>query len=116
MGYCIEEVKGFYRYSEGFSDSQPPVDPDSLEAELRAGAADGSISFSYMEDLQPVIDLYRRTFVDAFANYRVINPPQYQNLALINFENLGWGSPEAAVLVKTIEWIASMARSQRVDR
>lgn len=56
---------------------EPPASPDRVEVEMRRRIEEGTLSFSYSEDIEPVIAMYQRGFVNAFECYRQLRsiPP-----------------------------------------
>jgi len=48
----------------------PPLAPPAIEAEMRQRIEKGTLSFSYASDIEPVIAMYKRGFINAFESYR----------------------------------------------
>ena len=74
-----------------------PMSPDDVGKELRERSKrtdDQMLSFSYSNDLEPVIDLYRRGFVHAIESFPAMAPTDSQ----INFQGLGWDDGDEATL------------------
>ena len=83
----------------------PPLSPPRLEAAMRERVAAGSLSFSYASDLEPVLDMYRRGFVQAFEGYRKLRGIAPGAGTTIFYGNLGWEAAEALELAKVIAFI-----------
>lgn len=83
---------------------QPPLSPDTVEAEMRARIAAGTLAFSYEEDVEPVIAMYRRGFVAAFAGYRQLRQIAEGAGTTIYYGKLGWTDADAAVLADAIRY------------
>ena len=84
---------------------QPPLSPPRLEAVLRERVQAGTLSFSYMSDLEPVLAMYRRGFIEAFVGYRQLRGQP--TTTSIYYGDLGWGSAEAVELAATFRFICS---------
>ena len=72
---------------------------------MRERVAAGSLSFSYASDLEPVLDMYRRGFVQAFEGYRKLRGIAPGAGTTIFYGNLGWEAAEALELAKVIAFI-----------
>ena len=84
----------------------PPLPPPALEAELRQRVAEETLFFSYASDLQPVVDLYRAGFENAFASYRKLRGVSNQPAGTTIFwGNLGWGDAEGRVVASAIQYV-----------
>ena len=84
---------------------QPPLSPPALEQDMRARVSAGSLSFSYAADIEPVIEMYRRGFVQAFVGYRQLRSIPPGAGTSVFYGNLGWGADEAALLADAIRFI-----------
>ena len=81
---------------------QPFMSPEVAERELRQGVADGSIHFSYVSDMDGVINMYREGFVRAFETYNFgIRGDDCNTVAN---QYLGWGAAEVPTLVEAIKY------------
>ena len=72
---------------------------------MRARVSAGSLSFSYAADIEPVIEMYRRGFVQAFVGYRQLRSIPPGAGTSVFYGNLGWGADEAALLADAIRFI-----------
>lgn len=83
----------------------PPLSPDQVKAELHELTASGVMKFSYIEDLETVVDMYRRGFVDAFNGYRKLRcvAPGHSTTT-IWYGELGWGPREAEDLAMALNY------------
>lgn len=84
---------------------EPPASPPRVEAEMRRRIGDGSLSFSYAHDVEPVIAMYRRGFLAAFESYRELRCIEKGNMTSIFYGNLGWGDAEAFVLAEAVAYV-----------
>ena len=99
-----------YKGAEYFSGCQkemktgraPFMSPEQTERELRQGVADGSIHFSYVSDMDGVINMYREGFVRTFEtfNYGI----RGDNHNIVSYARLGWGAAEVPTLVEAIKY------------
>ena len=80
---------------------QPFMSPEVAERELRQGVADGSIHFSYVSDMDGVINMYREGFVRAFETY---NGLRGGGINTVFYNNFGWGAAEVPTLVEAIKY------------
>ena len=81
---------------------QPFMSPEAAERELRQGVADGSIHFSYVSDMDGVINMYREGFVRAFETFNF--GIRGANGSSLFYKELGWGAAEAPTLVEAIKY------------
>ena len=81
---------------------QPFMSPEVAERQLRQGVADGSIHFSYVSDMDGVINMYREGFVRAFEtfNFGIMGG----NNKMVFYNELGWGAAEVPTLVEAIKY------------
>ena len=77
------------------------MSPEVAERQLRQGVADGSIHFSYVSDMDGVINMYREGFVRAFETFNGIRGGGSKT---IFYNNLGWGAAEAPTLLEAIRY------------
>ena len=84
---------------------RPPLSPSRLEQEMSTRVAAGTLSFSYASDIEPVFELYRRGFVQAFVGYRQLRSIKTGAGTSVFCGNLGWGAEEAAQLADAIRFI-----------
>lgn len=75
----------------------PMMSPERVERELREGVASGALAFTASADLDLVIGIYRRGFLEALESMRG------QEVCL---HNCGWGDAEVAVLVEAFQYVA----------
>jgi len=76
-----------------------PMSPDEVAKEFRERSQrtdEQMLSFSYADDLEPVIDLYRRGFIHAIESFPELSPKGSQ----IDFKALSWGDDEEGTLVR----------------
>ena len=85
---------------------KPPLDPNGAEAQMRAGLAAGSLSFSYASDSQVVIDMYRRGFIAAFDGYRALRNLSPEEDTSIYFAGLGWTDRDAERLAASLAFVS----------
>ena len=90
---CQEEMK---------AGRQPFMSPEVAERQLRQGVADGSIHFSYVSDMDGVINMYREGFVRAFETYNF--GVRGVNANTLFYQSLGWGAAEVPTLVEAIKY------------
>ena len=79
----------------------PPTAPDVFGAQMRARVASGALIFSSSVDMEFVIGQYERGFVAAINRLAAKRRPE------LNFEFLGWGDDEAAVLQLALRYAAA---------
>eukprot|EP00035_Acanthoeca_spectabilis_P029726 m.6178 g.6178 ORF g.6178 m.6178 type:complete len:581 (+) comp3807_c0_seq1:136-1878(+) len=84
---------------------EPPSCPTRVEAEMRRRIEDGTLVFSYASDVEPVIAMYHRGFLNAFDTYRSIRCIPRGSGTSIFYGKLGWGSEEALVLAESIRYV-----------
>ena len=92
------------RQLQAHRERHPPRSPDQVEEEMRQRTESGDLKFSYIEDLQKVVEMYRRGFVDAFNGYRALRCVARGHSTTIWYGNLGWGPSEAADLARALEY------------
>ena len=80
---------------------QPFMSPEAAERQLRQGVADGSIHFSYVSDMDGVINMYREGFVRAFETYNGVRGGGSKS---VFYQKLGWGAAEVPTLVEAIKY------------
>ena len=80
----------------------PFMSPEQTERELRQGVADGSIHFSYVSDMDGVINMYREGFVRAFETFNF--GIRGDNANSVRYNRLGWGAAEVPTLVEAIKY------------
>ena len=79
----------------------PPIAPDVFGAQMRARVASGALTFSSSVDMEFVIGQYEVGFVAAINRVAAKRRPE------LNFEFLGWGDDEAAVLQLALRYAAA---------
>ena len=77
---------------------------------MRERVAAGTLSFSYASDIEPVLGMYRRGFVEAWGGYRRLRSIATNAGTTVFYGNLGWGDAEAAELAECILFIGQAAR------
>ena len=90
---CVNQMK---------AGRQPFMSPEVAERELRQGVADGSIHFSYVSDMDGVINMYREGFVRAFETFNF--GIRGGDCKIVFYNNLGWGAAEVPTLVEAIKY------------
>ena len=95
----LEADEPYYACAKSMAMSRPPpMSPDDVATEMRDRATrtdERQLSFSYLADLEPVIDLYRRGFILAIETFSALSPKGSQ----INYQGLGWADEHEPSLV-----------------
>ena len=105
--------KGAAKFGDAFSDGPDtcitqmkagraaPIAPDAFGERMRARVASGELKFTSNADMEFVIGQYEAGFVAAINRVAAKRRPE------LNFEFLGWGDDEAAVLQLALRYAAA---------
>jgi len=78
----------------------PMTSPERVGHELREGVESHKFFFSYVADLEVVLDQYRRGFMHAFESFKRI-----KNDGQISHHDLGWGTAEAPLIAEALKYV-----------
>ena len=82
---------------------RPPMSPTALATEMRERVERRELFFSYAADLEPVIELYTRGFVQAFERMEGMLEAEPH----VQLPAYGWGDLEAEVAADAIAYAES---------
>ena len=104
-GAAVQTVRTYMECRMGMvAGRQPPLSPDAVAKEMRARVSAGTLAFTYEADIEPVIEMYRKGFVAAFAGYRQLRQIKEGAGTTIYYGQLGWTDADAAVMADAIRY------------
>ena len=78
-----------------------PHSPDAVAKEIRDGVASGALAFTSGGDMEVVIDLYTRGFVEAFDTYLSITD---NNMGIVEYQDFGWDEEDGRAFAEAIRY------------
>jgi hypothetical protein len=85
-----------------------PMAPPAFAHDLRARVQSGELSFTAESDLETVIDMYKRGFVQVFESYRDFDPDGF----FAAFAAQNWGEPEAKQVASALGYAAKVCKAK----
>lgn len=92
---CIKEMK---------AGRGPPRSPDQVGDDIRGRVDTGDLFFSYMADVDVVIEMYRRGFIAAFDSYRQLRGTHADAATSIYYGRLGWTDDDADIFAASLRF------------